>query len=303
MASNMNRRSFIGSSLLGAAAGISLENKTLLGKMAEGAGGEKKEPVQGLPKGRIGSLEVSRLICGGNLFSGFAHSRELIYVSSLMTHYFTDEKIMETLALCEENGINTAILRCDEHIVQVLTRYRKEMGGKIQWIAQTYPSEKDLTSNIQLAVDNGAVGAFPQGGIGDTFYKDGKFDLLAKSISFIKQNGLVAGVGSHDLSVTKMAEKEQIGCDFYFKTFNNEDYNSEPVADISAWFKSINKPWIAYKILGAGLKEPNMGFRRAFSLGADFINVGMFDFQVHEDAATARDILTKNLERERPWCS
>ncbi|MFH1069291.1 MAG: hypothetical protein V1794_06675, partial [Candidatus Glassbacteria bacterium] len=263
----------------------------------------QKEPVTGLPKGRIGSLEVSRLICGGNLFSGFAHSRDLIYVSELMTHYFTEDKIIETLTLAEQNGINTAILRCDEHIVRVLTRYRKERGGKIQWIAQTYPREEDLTSNIQLAVDNGAVGAFPQGGIGDTFYKDGKFDLLAKAIAFIKQNGLAAGVGSHDLNVTRTAEQQQLGCDFYFKTFNNEDYNSEPVEQIAAYFKSVKKPWIAFKVLGAGLLQPKVGFLRAFSLGADFINVGMFDWQVRDDAQIAKDILTRKLERERAWFS
>ena len=37
-----------------------------------------------VPMGKIGNLEVSRLICGGNLVAGFAHSRDLIYVSELL---------------------------------------------------------------------------------------------------------------------------------------------------------------------------------------------------------------------------
>ena len=41
-----------------------------------------EETVTGLPYGRIGHLKVSRLICGGNLFSGFAHARDLVYVSA-----------------------------------------------------------------------------------------------------------------------------------------------------------------------------------------------------------------------------
>src|SRR5208283_2807103 len=50
-------------------------------------------------QGAIGKVKISRLICGGNLISGWAHSRDLIYVSNLLTHYFTDEKIIETWAL------------------------------------------------------------------------------------------------------------------------------------------------------------------------------------------------------------
>src|SRR5690242_11108175 len=38
-------------------------------------------------QGRIGKVKISRLICGGNLISGYAHSRDLIYVSDLLLHY------------------------------------------------------------------------------------------------------------------------------------------------------------------------------------------------------------------------
>src|SRR5512143_3746834 len=40
-----------------------------------------------LPKGKIAGKEFSRLILGGNLLSGWAHSRELIYVSQLVKAY------------------------------------------------------------------------------------------------------------------------------------------------------------------------------------------------------------------------
>jgi len=71
------------------------------------------------PRAFQGTL-AGLVICGGNLISGFAHSRDLIYVSPLLQHYFTDEKIMETWARCEEYGINTMIFDpIDPHAINL----------------------------------------------------------------------------------------------------------------------------------------------------------------------------------------
>jgi len=66
-------------------------------------------PAAAMPTGTIGKVKLSRLICGGNLISGYAHSRDLIYVSQLLKSYFTEAKIMETWAHCEQRGVNTMI--------------------------------------------------------------------------------------------------------------------------------------------------------------------------------------------------
>jgi len=107
--------------------------------------------VNGLSAGRIGKVKISRIICGGNLIGGFAHSRDLLYVSSLLNHDFTDEKIIETLQICEENGINTIITSPDS--AELLKKYREERGGQIQWIAQCRPKTDDLTSDVKKAID------------------------------------------------------------------------------------------------------------------------------------------------------
>ena len=302
----LNRRDFLSHSLAGAgmAAALSPEEQALCAWAERPpAPAQRPESVRGMPCGTIGQRTISRLICGGNLFSGFAHSRDLIYVSSLLRHYFTPEKIMDTLQRCEENGINTAILRCDEHIIGVLDRYRQERGGKIQWIAQTYPSVKNPTENIQLATDHGAIGAFMQGGIGDQLVAEGRIDLMGKLISFMKQNGLLAGVGSHSLETPQAVVREKLQPDFYFKTFNNAGYHSQKPEEIAAFMKTVDRPWIAFKVLGAGVVAPREGFRLALSHGADFLNVGMFDFQVEEDARLVKELVSGNLPRQRPWAS
>ena len=104
-----------------------------------------------LPTGAIGKVKVSRLICGGNLISGYAHSRDLIYVSPLLKHYFTDEKILETWALAEQHGINTMILfPADTRAAALYAKYRAQ-GGRIQYLAQIGPAKNDLKTPVKQA--------------------------------------------------------------------------------------------------------------------------------------------------------
>ncbi len=313
MADKLSRRNFFTKAALGATGAsvmLSCEEKNLAGKSD---GTPKEPPVKGLQTGKIGNVTLSRLMCGGNLVSGFAHARDLIYASSLIKAYHSDEKVLDTVQLCEENGINTVVFRCDEQIVRLLNKYKKERGGKIQWLAQTYPKLGDLTSNIQLAIDNGAVGAFIMGGIADKLVEDGKVDVLGEIVDFIKGNGLIAGCAGHALEVPIEITKAGIDVDFFMKTLHHHGYWSaipeeqhdnlwaNTPEETAEYMKTIKKPWIAYKVLAAGAIHPREGFRYAFEKGADFLCAGMFDFQVREDVIITKSMLSKEITRDRPW--
>jgi len=67
------------------------------------------------------------------------------------------------------------------------------------------------------------------------------------------------------------------------------------------YMKTVKKPWIAFKVLAAGAIYPRQAFPYAFSNGADLIAVGMFDFQVKEDAILAAKVVRQTQNRARPW--
>jgi uncharacterized membrane protein YphA (DoxX/SURF4 family) len=82
-----------------------------------------------LPKGKIGDHEISKLVLGGNLLGGWAHSRDLLYVPSLFRAYNTEKKIFETLMLAEQAGVNTINIGFVTN--PVIEKYKKVTGGKI----------------------------------------------------------------------------------------------------------------------------------------------------------------------------
>jgi hypothetical protein len=339
MSEGTSRRKFFCQTLAGAAgigAAYSLEERILLAALAQEKPAETAPPAPTqsdpatFPCGMIGDLKISRLLMGGNLIGGWAHSRDLLYTSELFKAYNTEEKIFETLALGEQQGINT--IQIDPQCQNVVEKYKRERGGKIQTMVCVSPNkdEAKMRDDVRRIVDQGATTLYTHGNGTDACARDNDVETLGKALDLFKKEGLKAGLGGHSLKNIVLSEENNLNPDYYVKTLHTDRYwsaipeehrkefcwqmpmesdrngyhdnmfclNPQETIDYMA---KVKRPWVAFKVLAAGAIAAEVGFSYALRYGADFIIVGMFDFQVARNVDLARRLVDRNQSRDRGW--
>ena len=265
-----------------------------------------------LPTAKINQVELSRVMIGGNLMNGFAHARDLIYVSKLIKAYHQDWRIFETLRIAEACGINAIVT--NPILAPQIVEYWEKHGGKIQFVAQCKgKNRQEFLDTVKYSLDQGACAAYVQGAAADDYVRQGHFDWIAEGLEMIRAGKIPAGIGGHYITTIRGCVEKGFEPDFWMKTLHHLQYWSSRTDDQhdNVWcedpqetiefMESLPQPWIAFKVLAAGALHPRDGFRYAFENGADFICVGMYDFQVVEDCNIALDVLNAKLQRQRIW--
>lgn len=269
-----------------------------------------------VPKVPIAGKEFSRIILGGNLIGGWAHARDLIYVSKLVKAYHHDQKVFETLYLAEKCGINA--LLTNPILCRVINAYWDRGIGKIQFISDCGQNfNRTLLDSVKLSIEHGASACYVQGETADRLVKEDKVDLIAEALEYTREKKLPAGIGAHRIETLEACAAVGLKPDFWMKTFHHHNYWSAKASErhdnmycerpeaTAEFMKSRSEPWIAFKTLAAGAIKPEDGFRYALENGADFLCVGMYDFQIVDDVNLALDLFSRiekgEIARPRPW--
>ena len=271
-----------------------------------------------------GKKPISRLIMGTNHLSGNAHARDLKYAGSLFKAYNTEQKIIETYMLAEKAGVNLFFA------TPLLDKYKKIYGSDFQTWTNVAPTMKDPFTVVDKAIDKGVDYIFVQGAACDRRVHDGETEAVIKCLDYIKEKGYPAGLGAHTIQAMLKCVEAGADPDFYYKTMHHDNYwsahpreNREPYlwsANISPdhnkfhdnmwclfpeetieFVQKVRKPVVGFKVLAGGAILPEDGFQWAFDNGADFIEVGMFDFQIVGNVIQTIESVQKAQNRLRPW--
>ena len=225
-----------------------------------------------LPTIQIESHQITRLIIGGNPYSG--------------------------------------ISRADKHIMRTLNEYWNT-GGNIQWIAQTPKSKEynSLNDYLQIIARYNPIAIYHHGGTTDMLFADGKLHTIQDNLKRIRELGCAVGIGTHDPHILKHCYTEGFDVDFYVCALYNHTKHREMYlsADrdiaISA-IQAIPTPVIAIKVLAAGRNEPNEAFKFALEniKPNDPMAVGMYTRfqpdQIQQNAVTVLELIRK-IEDEK----
>ena len=272
---------------------------------------------------KIGNVRLSRLILGGNMIGGWAHCRDMTFYDKLVKAYFADERVFRNFRIAEACGVNTILT--NPALMRVINRYWREEGGKIKFISDCgYPG--GVIKGAIASVENGASMVYCHGGHSDVnavMKKNWKF--FREYLDEARKLGVPVGIGCHCLATVRFCVEHDCIPDFWMKTVHRIDYPTahlnediKPLTtgigvcdnrfvdtdprEVFDYMRTRPEPWIAFKVLGAGISHPKDAFPAAWNGGADFICCGMYDYQVVEDVNVANGYFAGGLpERERRW--
>ena len=193
----------------------------------------------------------------------------------------------------------------------------------------THTNKRLYFDNIDKAIDFGVDIIQIQGNWCDWLVRDNKIEVIHEMMEHIRKQGYTAGLAAHSVESLIACADQGIIPDYYMKTMHHDQYWSAHPRENRVPFEvdgtnhldhnrfhnnmfclfpertvefvsKATVPVMGFKVLAAGAIEPQDGFQWAFDNGADFICVGMFDFQVVSNVNIAIDCL-KKTKRTREW--
>lgn len=251
------------------------------------------ESSPALPRVAFAGRPVSRMLLGGNPFSGVAHRPEDPDAGRRLREYFTDDKVLETMTIAVRAGINAFHGRGDDNVFRWLDNYRAWAQTQpdrpaLNWLGQTAPDryvDGRVEPNIDTMAKHGPMAIYVHGNTSDTCHREGRVEYLRDLVTHIKGLGLFAGIGAHRPEILREVEDGGFGADFYVLSLRHIAQSPDICRDealAAETIRSIGKPFVAIKALGAGRLDPESCFRYAAQTlkPTDVVTVGMHDYEV-----------------------
>ncbi|MBL8228831.1 MAG: hypothetical protein JNL98_10155 [Bryobacterales bacterium] len=273
------------------------------------------QPAGAMPTFKLGKFTVSKLMIGGNPFHGYSHFNSLY--SKHMLEWADRDRVCGILANCEKQGINTWQFSHHERGVGDLLKYR-EKGGNIQFILLSHREIEEDHRLIKEVAKLKPVAIVHHGGSSERKRRAGKTGEIRDFLKAIRDNGILAGLSTHDPDFLREAEEQNWETDLYmtalyYLTRSPEEFRkilgTRPLGEIYlpedppkmlAAMRQAKKTCLAYKVLAAGRltdrpADVEAAFRNALQgmKPNDGMIIGMYpryQDQVADNAALVRKI-------------
>ena len=247
----------------------------------------------------IGNVRVGRFIVGHNPVCGNSHLTDVL--NAEMREYYTLENVLALYARAEELGVKTLMIRGDYRMLEWVEQYRRA-GGRMNVVGQTASEVHDIFSNIRVMAAAGVEGVYHHGTQTDKFWREGRIDDALPYLKCMRDSGVAVGLGTHQNEIIEYAEEHGWDVDFYMACFydlsrvpresmlvtgksayGQEVYLDEDREKMCRTIRGVDKPVLAFKILGAGRncktqQDAKEAFRYAYAniKPTDATVVGLF---------------------------
>ena len=216
---------------------------------------------------RIGSLSVSKVLCGTNAFFGRSHfsaARDAEYARR-----FDDEAIGRAIGHALSLGMNAVEGSASERMSEVLDGVRRTTGKDALFVGSTRIDETSPIRSHQQKLELLLAQRAPICVIHSQYVEPAASDTppagLERMVDAIHAAGLLAGVSVHRVGAVAACERSGYGIDAYLFPLNLSGFvypgyaGQETPRERADLVRGTAKPFILMKALGAGRIPPDEG--------------------------------------------
>ena len=218
------------------------------------------------PTTTIGGYEVSRLLCGTNPFRGYSHFSSAR--DNWLRKYFTVERAVEVMAVCDGYGINGIVSGPEEFVYEAIQGLERQTGSKWIWFCTPGMGSQPIDDGVRWAADHGAQFCMPHTSWTDSRLniKDCRIDDLEPAIELTRRLGMVPGLSTHRPEVITVADAAGYDVETYIQPFNVAGFLCAVETDwVERVIRSAKKPVICIKPFAAGRVMVRPGFNFVYN--------------------------------------